>query len=75
MCRARTVSVKTDRVKYAGAELIVTGCPAHLPVLIDTARQALVTRAADHQPADGRRTGDVAAQVVADLIDQQDGAA
>jgi hypothetical protein len=73
VCGVRTASVRIERVKYAGAELIVTGCPTHLPILADTARQALTAQAADYLLADGRRAGDVAVQVVADQLAGKDG--
>ena len=67
--------MRIERVRHLGAEVIVTGCPAHLPVLVETARQALITRAASHTMPDGRTVGAVAAEVVDGLLDPEDGAA
>ncbi|MGF9759207.1 hypothetical protein AAII07_28805 [Microvirga sp. 0TCS3.31] len=77
VCGRRDGSVHSERVFYAGASVIVTGCPTHSPVLAETARARLVEHAANATLEDGRRVGDVAAEVVAAALrrDEEDGAA
>lgn len=70
VCRVRDGSVSPDRVRFAGAELVVTACTSHLPVLAEAARAALVARTSEQTLPDGRRLGDVVDEVVRRLLDK-----
>lgn len=72
VCGTRSPNVDSVRVMRSGGQWLsdvrVTGCMACRPALEEAARRAVAARDADRVLPDGRRVGDVAAQVVADLL-------
>lgn len=72
VCGTRDGSVTSTTVidpSRMTRRVLVVGCPACLPVLTETARAHLAARAADRRTDDGRRVGDIAAQLVAAQVD------
>lgn len=70
----RAVSIRPHTTNDLGGNLIVLGCPAHLPVLERVARSAVEIRATRTDLPDGRTVGEVADAVVADRLVRLDDA-